>query len=46
LFLERAFEVSADGTIGEEIVGTRGVTAIQLLQVLAGTEAEGDETDG
>lgn len=48
VFLERAFEVSEDGTIGREIDGTRGVivdcTAIQLLQVLAGTEAEGDQT--
>lgn len=49
VFLERAFEVSEDGTIGREIDGTRGVivdcTAIQLLQVLAGTEAEGGQTD-
>ena len=46
LFLERAYEVSSDGTIGIEIEGTRGVivdcTAIQLLQVLSGGEAGGD----
>ncbi len=50
LFLEKAFEVSQDGTIGVEIEGTRGVivdcTAIQLLQVLSGAEPEGDESDG
>lgn len=50
LFLERAYEVSADGTFGAEIEGTRGVivdcTAIQLLQVLAGTETEWSESDG
>ncbi|MCO7238980.1 DUF6338 family protein [Aeromicrobium sp. CnD17-E] len=45
LFLEKAYQVSADGTIGDEIEGTRGVivdcAAIQLLQILAVTEAEG-----
>jgi hypothetical protein len=46
LFLEKAYEVSENGTIGDEIEGTRGVivdcTAIQLVQVLSGAEAEGD----
>lgn len=50
LFLEKAYEVSEDGTIRDEIEGTRGIivdcTAIQLLQVLAGTEAEGGEANG
>lgn len=50
LFLEKAYKVSEDGTIGTEIEGTRGVivdcTAIQLLQVLSGAEAEGDESGG
>ena len=49
LFLEKAFEVSEDGTIGAEIEGSRGVivdcTEIQLLQLLTGTEAEGGESD-
>lgn len=49
LFLERAFAVSEDGTIGAEIEGTRGVivdcTAIQLLQVLSGSDREGGESN-
>ena len=49
LFLEKAFEVSEDGTIGAEIEGTRGVivycTAIQLIQLLSGSEPEGDGSD-
>jgi hypothetical protein len=39
LFLEKAFQVSDDGTIGEEIEGSQGVlvdcSGIQLLQVVA-----------
>ena len=42
LFLERAFHVSDDGTIGEEIDGSQGVlidcTAIQLLQVVGAVQ--------
>lgn len=44
LFLEKAFEVSSNGTIGAEIEGTAGVvidcTQIQLLQLLNSTEPE------
>lgn len=45
LFLEKAFEVSSDGTIGAEIEGTAGViidcTRIQLLQLVNSAESEG-----
>lgn len=44
LFLEKAFHVSDDGTIGEEIDATQGVfidcTEIQLLQVVAAIEVQ------
>jgi len=48
LFLEKAYEVSSDGTIGDEITGTVGVivdcTQIQLLQLVKGVEpVEGDQ---
>lgn len=42
LYLEKAFHVSDDGTIGEEIEGTQGVlidcAGIQLMQVVAAIE--------
>jgi hypothetical protein len=49
LFLEKAFHVSDDGTIGSEIDGSQGVlidcTGIQLLQVVAAVaETEEDPT--
>lgn len=42
LFLEKAFDVSDDGTIGDEIEGSQGVlincTEIQLIQVVAAVQ--------
>lgn len=44
LFLERAFQISSDGTIGDEIEGTAGVivncTQIQLLQLVKSPDAD------